>query len=295
MRTLLYSTIFPASIAYFDSFWQSIKDQTDKDFDICFALDDISQETITSKTGNTPIRFIFGQNDTAASLRERALMKLCPDYDAVILVDSDDVLLPTRVSAAKEALETNDVYACALNLINEQGQALNKTFSCPVIASWEGFLSKVNVYGFSNTAYRSELLSQLFPIPRETVMVDWLVATKALALGANLYFDTSPHMLYRQYDNNTARVLSPYKAEQITKASALVLHHYGYALEDDIIKSKASLVTLLKERQQELTQFSKLLEEPEQLERYTGALNELKDVFMWWECIAHPDLEILWT
>ena len=124
-------------------------------------------------------------------------------------------------------------------------------------------------------------------------MVDWLVALKALAKNANLFFDGQAHMLYRQYDNNTARVLSPYTAEQVAKSTALVLKHYEYALNSTVIQEDLSFYVLLEKRQKEVKQFSSLSQKG--LEHYITELNKLEDVFLWWECVAHPDLESLWT
>jgi len=295
MKTVLYSTLFPVAEPYFAPFLQSIEAQIDSDFDICFALDNISPDSVKEKMQRSDVQFIMANNDTPASIRERSLLELCKHYDAIVLVDSDDILYPTRVRAAKQGLEKADAYACALDLIDNDGKSLGKTFTSPEVQNWEVFLSSVNSFGFSNTMYRTELLKQLFPIPKETVMVDWLIATKALALNAQLHFDPTPHMLYRQYENNTARVLSPYKAQQITKSSALVLHHYEYVLEDPIIQSKASLLKQLQEQQEKTQRFVKSMQDPTKLELYTSALNDLKDVFLWWDCVAHPDLEILWT
>ena len=307
MKTALYSTFYPAMMPYLDAFWQSLKAQTDQAFDRYFGLDGVKQKDIERVAGNIAATWVEAENDSVASIRERILLDICNHYDAVILVDSDDVLLPHRVSSAKKNLETRDVYACALDLINEQGEALNATFTTGQ-QNWASFLAKVNVFGFSNTAYRCNVLKCCFPIPRETVMVDWLVVSKALASGATLFFDETSHMLYRQYETNTARVLSPYTPAQIAKATSLVLQHYDYVLSNLPMSSKKGLQPLVDvqtdtqsrfrtnvcQRKKAVEQFAQATQSLTVLKTYTKALNKLKPVFMWWECVAHPDLETLW-
>jgi hypothetical protein len=39
----------------------------------------------------------------------------------------------------------------------------------------------------------------------------------------------------------------------------------------------------------------RVVEQPEQLERYVATLNELEPQYVWWWCVAHPSLENLWT
>jgi hypothetical protein len=127
-------------------------------------------------------------------------------------------------------------------------------------------------------------------------MVDWLVISQVLAQGKNLYFDAAPQMLYRQYGNNTARVISPYSSEQIKRACTLVLGHYDYLLDifgkkpvkDKLFKNKAL------ERQKEVKRFADFMQNEANLHAYTEKINYLKPIYSWWEIVAHPDLEYVW-
>ena len=168
----------------------------------------------------------------------------------------------------------------------------------PTQQDWQALLSRVNVFGFSNTAYRTNILKACFPVPQATVMLDWLVVTKALFNGARLYFDSTAQMLYRQYETNTARVLAPYTSEQIHRSSQLLLQHYSYVLEcfnKPLNKHQASFLQAIQASQKNVQIFSQTIQNESSLVNYTQALNQLKTVFLWWECVAHPDLEKLWT
>ena len=291
MKTALYTTFYPAMLPYLETFWKSIKSQTDSEFECWLGLDGVEILDIEMRLGQLEVNWLLAeQGSSIASLRQRALETICERYEAVILVDSDDVLYPNRVASAKAALQNFDVYACALDLIDEQGRELGLRFGLAEQKDWQDFLVTVNVFGFSNTAYRCSVIKKALPIPAEVVMVDWLVVTRTLSASAHLFFDSVPRMAYRQYPDNTARVLSPYTPVQIVRASQLVLRHYDHVLTDlNLEMAKPYL-----KRRAEVQQFAQSITQKERLERYTKALNALKPVFYWWECVAHPELEILW-
>lgn len=158
-------------------------------------------------------------------------------------------------------------------------------------------------------------------------MVDWLLITNAVQNNAHLYFDQTPHMLYRQYPSNTAKVLPPYTPEEIRKATTLVLEHYKKTLNSPHERRGGSLAnteglssptlknphsethpkgkgqtnsvhdlrTLLEASYLEVQQFSATIADSDVLARYTKALNALKPVFLWWECVANEELKDIWV
>ncbi len=333
MKTALYTTFYPAAQPYLQTWAESVAAQSDQDFDLWIAVDHVATDHLTLPPSN--LHWLHAnEGDTPASLRQRAFEDIIQAYDAVIFVDSDDVLLPERVATAKEALKSYDVYGCALNLINTNGQDLRLTFTSPR-TDWTNLLSKVNIFGLSNTAYRTETLASCLPFPSDTVMVDWLLITNALQHNAHLYFDQTPHMLYRQYPDNTAKVLPPYTPEQIVKATQLVLEHISKILPASIQEqllengpsseggqpnpstssgqanaapttptingvvpttlSPSNFHQALQQRQQAVHHFTAVTADKTLLARYTKALNALKPVFLWWECVAQEELRDIWN
>lgn len=324
MKTALYTTFYPAANPYLQTWADSVATQTNQDFDLWIAVDNVSIKDVSLP--RSKINWLHAKgDDTPASLRQAAFEEIIQAYDVVIFVDSDDVLLPERVATAKEALKSYDVYGCALELIDTNGESLGHTFTSPR-ADWPVLLSKYNIFGLSNTAYRTETLASCLPFPSDTVMVDWLLITNALANNAQLVFDQTPHMLYRQYPSNTAKVLPPYTDNEIRKATTLVLEHYKKTLNSPDERRGGSLAnveglssttlnnsqlethpkgkgqtnsvyylrTLLEAHYLEVQQFSATTTDSDVLARYTKALNALKPVFLWWECVAHPELENIW-
>jgi hypothetical protein len=131
-------------------------------------------------------------------------------------------------------------------------------------------------------------------LPREAVLIDWLLVTRAWSLGASLGFDQTPRMFYRQYAANVARVLPPFTPAGVRHAAERVLEHYRFALETESWplprRQRESLETV---RQRAAT-FHRAMADPERLNRYVEALNALPPRYVWWWAVAHPDLETIW-
>ena len=164
-------------------------------------------------------------------MREQALTRIADRYEAVILVDSDDLLHPDRVAAARASLDDADVAACGLRLVDETGQPLGLSLATPGEGESEYALPRTNVFGLSNTAYRSDVLRACLPIPAAAALVDWYLVTMAWLQGARLAFDPTPRMDYRQHGANMARIRSPFTAERVRADTALVREHFRLVLD----------------------------------------------------------------
>jgi hypothetical protein len=290
MKTALYTTFYPAAKPYLQTWADSVAAQSDKNVDLWIAVDNLETKGLVLPDMKA-YWLHTNPDDTPASLRGRAFEEIIQSYDAVIFVDSDDVLLPDRVAVAKDYLKSFDVYGCALKLIDTHGKDTGQVFSSPR-TDWADLLSKHNIFGLSNTAYRTETLANCLPFAPDTVMVDWLLITRALEHNAYLYFDQTPHMLYRQYANNTAKVLPPYSTGEIWKATQLVLEHHAKLAGE---QGAGELFQHLNRRWDEVQQFSANIADSNVLARYTEALNALKPVFLWWECVANKELTSIWV
>lgn len=296
MKTVVCSTLYPAMMPYLSDFLESLDAQSDPDFDLWLGLDDIEPQKIGPLVNRADVQFLESQNESIATFRQRFLGMLCGEYEAVILVDSDDLLLPNRVSRAKLALQTFDVYGCALRLIDQAGIDLNLVFNYNGQGLWEKDLSRLNIFGFSNSAFRSHVLEQCFPIQPEVVLVDWLVISSAVATGATVTFDREPQMSYRQHLQNTAAVRAPFSTDQILSAVKLVVDHYRFLNEVMDRKNIRHEIfsNNIQNRQQDVMEFAAAMQNHDRLLRYTDRINQIQSVYCWWEMIAHPGLESLW-
>lgn len=231
MRLALYTTIYPESLPFLQQWSASVFAQTCQEFDLWIALDGVSEtDVFAAATRRFGAQFLSAPaQSTPAGVRNYALAVLLDFCDVVVLVDSDDILLPTRVEAALVAAEKNDLTASAMELVDVTGDRLNISFD-PAVEGND--IVHGNVFGFSNTTWRSSLLRDCLPASPDCRLMDWLVAVKAHLKGAAVGFDSTPRMLYRQYSGNVAVLVPPFDSHQVMAAARLVLGHYRLLVRD---------------------------------------------------------------
>jgi hypothetical protein len=298
MRLAVYTTIYPGVQKYLADWYRSLLSQTDLDFELWIGLDTWSGAAVEDFL-ETEVQANWVAAPAGASpgeVRQLALSRLVESYDGVVLVDSDDVLLPTRVEAARLQLAESDLAGCALALIDEQGTDLALTFTLPMQVTADSVMPRNNVFGFSNSAYRTDLLQRCLPIPAEAVAVDWCLATRAWLLGARLAFDPTPRMSYRQHPRNTARVRSPFGPGQIISDTNLVRTHFGLLQSHSIPGCLSDRQKTLKKITDDVESFyEQIVLRPQHLDSYVRELNALEVTTLWWACVANPALADMWT
>ena len=296
-RLAMYTTVYPGVEGFLSDWHRSVTQQTDRDFDLWIGLDQLVPADVAKAIGAVPsTQWIAARpGDPPGRLRSAALARLSAEYEGVILVDSDDLLAPDRVAAARQALRSHAVAGCALRLVDAAARDLGEVFGRPGGGSLADLLPRYNVFGLSNTAYRGETLAACLPIPDRCVLIDWLLATRAWALGAELGFDPEPHMAYRQHDRNVACVIPPFRGEYVRRATDLVLGHYALALAEGSVLPSPVRQALESARTAVARFATAIAEDPRRLVRYVNELNRTPPRYVWWWCVAHPDLEGTWT
>jgi len=295
-RLALCTTVYPGVEKYLAAWYESVFAQTDRHFDIWIGVDQLDVSAIIAALGADPSAtwVIAAEGDSPAQIRQKAIAKMVNEYPAVVFVDSDDVLEPTRVEAARKSLERSDVSGCAMRIIDEHGNDLGIVLEPAEGQEITGLLSRSNVFGLSNTTYRAQILCRCLPIPADCVLVDWFLITRAWTQGARLDFDSTPRMTYRQHPLNTAPVLPPFTPQQVTLATGRVLDHYTLVLEN-IPELQPQHRVELEAARNHVKAFHKSIKDfPDILYRYVQALNQLPPNHMWWSCVAHPQLEEIW-
>ena len=296
-RLAIYTTMYPGCERFLPSWCDSLLRQTDRGGDLWVGLDSMTPAQVLAAV-NAPLkaRWVVGrQGDTPASLRQRAFASLVGEYDKIVFVDVDDLLEPTRIESARQALDEVDVVASALRLIDEHGTDLGLAFGPEADVDLSALLVRYNVFGLSNTAYRARALGDCLPVPATCVLIDWLLATRASVIGATLRFDDVPRMAYRQYADNCAPVVPPFTARGVLTASERVVLHYRLLLESnwpwpDGARRPYEIARMRADRFKQTITTSRAV-----LGRYVAALNELTPQYVWWWAVAHPDLEHLWS
>jgi len=301
-RLALYTTVYPAVLPYLGEWYASVSAQTDRDFDLWVGVDALGDDAVLAAMGVAPTdpasaaaRLVRAPDGSLpAQVRANAIDRMVYAYDAVVFTDADDLLHPTRVAAARAALEECDVAACALRMVNEAGEDLGVTFGPAPDEDPVEMLPRNNVFGLSNTAYRTDVLRRCLPIPAENPLVDWLLATRAHALGARMVFDSTPLMSYRQHGENIARVLPPFSVAEVEAAARHVIRHYRSLLDGPPSLDDVQHARIDSEARRVKEFHLALAESAERRQRYIEALNALPPRYVWWWCVANPKLEEVW-
>ncbi len=298
MSLAVYTTIYPGVERFLGDWSLSLRQQTDQNYSLWIGLDSLSRENVEKLLGEDLKAnwFIAPIRSTPAGIRQQALSRVVESSKAVVLVDSDDILEPSRLSAARTHLETSDLTGCALSLVDHNGVALGGSLSLPKGLLPEQVLPRNNVFGCSNSAFKSSLLKQCMPIPSEAILVDWYLATRAWLLGAKISFDRTPRMKYRQHVANTARIRPPFSSDQILSDTSLVQTHFQLLKRSAISGFMPERVAELEKVSEDITAFKhQILSDPARLALYAAALNALQPEPIWWSSVANPALKHMWT
>jgi hypothetical protein len=296
-RIAVYTTIYPGVEVYLRDWYGSVQAQTDQNFQLWIGLDGIEAAAVETAIGtHLEAAWVPSKPDnTPARIRQRSLAQIVEDFDAVVLVDSDDILHPTRVASARAALQTSELAACALRLVDQDRHDLGMTLTLPERVVPDNILPRKNVFGFSNSAYRSELLRRCFPLPADVVLVDWFLATKAWLTGAKLAFDPVVRMEYRQHGANMAPIRFPFDANQVIRDAKKVREHYSLLLASPMKDVLPDRWAQVQEAATDVQLFSEqVISQPNKLDNYIRNLNSLEPQVVWWWDVAHPALQWMW-
>lgn len=296
-RTAVYTTIYPGVELYLPDWHRSVLAQTDQNFQLWIGLDGIEAGAVETAIGShlDAVWVLSSPDNTPARIRQRSLAQIVEEYDAVVLVDSDDILHPTRVAAARAALETADLAACALRLVDHQGEDLGRALTLSGRAVPENILPRNNVFGFSNSAYRSKLLRRCLPLPADSVLIDWFLATKAWLKGARLAFDPVVRMDYRQHHANMAPVHFPFDANQVLRDTKKVIEHFRLLLTTPMEEVLPDRWSQVQEAAADIQRFfEEVVCQPKRFEDYVRNLGTLEPQVVWWWDVAQPELQWMW-
>lgn len=291
-RLALYTTVHPGSLRYLAAWLRSVERQTDDRFDLWIGLHGVGADALGSDPGAVLVEGRPGATPT--DVRRQALEEIASRYWAVVLVDSDDLLEPERIARARAALAEADVVGCAMRIVDEQGADTGLVLAPPSRnGSWD-LLVRANCFGLGNSAYRSSVLQRCLPIPSDCVMEDWFLATRAWTQGARLAFDGECGMAYRRHGANMTSVVAPFTERELLRETDSVLEHYRFVLAS-VPELRASHRRALEHARAEAAMFrTAITSSAATMRRYLDALNGLPPAHIWFDCVAHPELEAVW-
>ena len=223
---------YPLIEPYFEDFLKSCETQTNKEFDIIIVNDGLTslQSMIDCHPSlNVSIK------DYKGTISENRIYGLNlakqKEYKYVILADSDDFFSANRVQKTKDLLSKYEIVANEFDLVNINGEELVTNYishrlKSGIIIGFE-FIKEKNVIGFSNSAFRAELIPEKLSIPQDVAVVDWFFYTLLLHAGHKAVFSNEMITYYRQYSDNMIGINNE-TLDNYKKKLALKAMHYRY-------------------------------------------------------------------
>ncbi len=276
MKTALYTTLYKQALPFWEDFFDSVLNQTDKDFDLVLCLDGIQQAEVSIPLSFKNSIFFTPQSKMIASVRQECWQVLCNQYDAIIMVDADDVLKPKRVENAKNGLKNADIDVCGLQLVDKNLKNMPYVLEPKGEEAVAKYIIQCNDIGLSNTAYRTSLLEKLMPFPNDLKILDWFLAIRAVEQNAMFNKRADLDMLYRQYDGNIANFIPPYTIEYVERQTDRVITFW-----DTTIPYLGGFKEKAQKRLKEVIASKTMINDA-----YISRLHESQENLKWWHMVA---------
>jgi len=206
-KTAFLTTIFPMDKSFLYDFFDSLKEQTYKQFDVIVVNDDYKDFKKIKSIYNQYLNIIeLPYSNTPTKNREYGI-NYCIDnnYDILIFGDSDDFFDKNRIEISIKLLKENDIVVNDLSLFDSNGiyekEYISNRIKNNTIIDFK-FIKEKNIFGLSNTAILLKDVNNMI-IPNDLIAVDWYIFTLFLIDNKKAIFTNKTISYYRQYNANT--------------------------------------------------------------------------------------------
>jgi len=237
-KVAFLTTIFPVDNQYINIFFDSLLNQTNKEFDIVVVNDNyLNFDKIKTRFNNLNIIELKGSSSIAKN-REKGLRYIKKNnYDVVIFGDIDDYFKFNRINKSLELLETADVVVNDIDLFNRDGIICTNYFSSRLdnlsMINIECIMEK-NLFGLTNTAINVSILSD-FKFYDNIIAVDWYLFSILLLNGARAVFTNETSTCYRQHGENVIGMNNATTSKKIKNIINIKKIHYQFMSKIDPI------------------------------------------------------------
>lgn len=236
-KIALFTVIYPGAEPYVEDFFNSIRNQTYKDFDVIIVNDGFKKDVNSySLYRNLKIIEIYGEATISGNRALGINYAIDFHYDYLFLCDIDDYMHPERVEHVLRNFGNYDIIVNDLDIVDEQRKILikdyfHKSITANTLLDKE-FIKNKNIFGFSNTALKVKSLARVM-FPKDLKVVDWYYFTQLLNGGLKAYFFDESLTEYRQHSSNMIGI-SSFTLDIFKKLIELKKRHYDYLKEDNL-------------------------------------------------------------
>tara|TARA_B100001027_G_scaffold176696_1_gene127980 strand:+ start:107 stop:964 length:858 start_codon:yes stop_codon:yes gene_type:complete len=176
--------LYPESKKSIKKFINCLEKQNFKKFDVLFFCDNFNLSNLNFKI-NLKYKS-YNLSGTIPQIRQKSIKKLrFLNYKKIFFCDSDDLFKPNRIKILNKLLEKNKIVFNDIDCINKQ-KIVKKNFFSYFFNNNQKInyknLYHQNFLGFSNTAFKSEILKKIkLPnLSKKIIIYDWYFWSKML-------------------------------------------------------------------------------------------------------------------
>lgn len=224
----LFVVFYPGIELFIEDFFNSVINQSCKDFDLIIVNDGWRCKNLANQYPNLHIVELPGGNSIAKNREIGINYVIKQKYRYLLLCDADDTFHPQRVESSIRSLQKYDIVVNDVNIISVDGQVVVSDYFCKSLKGNEvldmDFILKKNIFGFSNTAIKLEQNIEC-TFPQHLKVVDWYFFTQLLFVGRRACFIPVSLTNYRQHSNNLIGITS-FTVEMFRRLTNLKIEHF---------------------------------------------------------------------
>ena len=284
--TLIIGVIFPAIDKYLSNYCNSILIQDTNAFDILI-LNDKYNKSFPLKNKRISILNIEN-NLTPSEIRMLGIKyALNNSYKDVLFSDADDYFSMNRISLSKNRLKDYDFAYNNIKIINEIGVNINNKdyFNLKVKKEYNSYLELIdkNIFGFTNTAVKTEKLAELY-IPKEIIAVDWWIFSILLLNKCKGGFIKEAITYYRQHNNNFIGISKKINKAILQKGIKVKQIHYKSLLRYCEDRKMKEATKIYSKKLEEINTLNKYIQDNSFCKRYIEVINKNHSKIFngWW-------------
>lgn len=248
IKTVIVTFLYPESSVFFGDFINSLKQQTDNQFDLIIFLDQINEKQLEKNFSglNITSKPLSG---SIAEIREKGFEYLkSTEYENFILLDADDTMAKNRVETSKRKLKNHDIVCCDLNIIDESKKVIDENIWSKRLGENfvfdESFIKNKNILGLGNVCFNKNILNLKWYFSNQVIALDWYIFYLILRKNKlECLFTNETQVNYRQHSNNIAGFKDK-SVEEIDKIIKVKKHHYNQLIQDGYTSFDTELLNL---------------------------------------------------
>lgn len=232
-KVALFTVFYPGAETYIGEFFDSVLDQTYKDFDLIIVNDGYKDKKLSSLCPNLSVVELRGDATISGNRAIGINYAIDKDYNYLFLCDVDDYMHPARVEHVLRSFGNNDIIVNDLDIVGTDRKLIvkdyfQKSISANTILD-KDFVKDKNIFGFSNSALKVSALSKV-SFPTDLKVVDWYFFTQLLNEGLKAQFLDESLTEYRQHSKNLIGI-SSFTIDVFKKLIELKKEQYSYMKE----------------------------------------------------------------